>query len=78
MDCRNYIIELFYEQRDKYLTATDCVMLLAEDSCYIIRIHSFLDHWGIINNYFDFESQNISTTSYIGKSNLNKLNLLTE
>ena len=32
-----------------YLTATTCRRNLAGDVCAILRIHSFLEHWGLIN-----------------------------
>lgn len=44
---------LFYEHPDRYLTATNCFQLLGGDCCAILRVHHFLEHWGIINFFFD-------------------------
>ena len=46
---RNYIIELYRQNPRSYLTQTACRRNLAGDVCAILRIHSFLEHWGLIN-----------------------------
>lgn len=28
------------------------------DTCSVIRVHAFLEHWGLINFVFDIHSQN--------------------
>lgn len=43
---RNYIVEL---SKDGYVSATRARKGLAGDACAIMRIHAFLEHWGIIN-----------------------------
>lgn len=53
---RNSIIEIFYKYPNRYLTATNCLQLLGGDCCSIIRVHHFLEHWGLINFYFDIEN----------------------
>ena len=55
---RNKILQLFYSNPHKYLTGIYCVERLGFDSCSILRIHSFLEHWGLINFVFDINSQN--------------------
>lgn len=45
---RNYIVGL---SREGYVSATRARKGLAGDACSIIRIHAFLEHWGIINKY---------------------------
>ena len=43
-----------YRQNPRiYLTAMACRKNLAGDVCSILRIHAFLEHWGIINFNFD-------------------------
>lgn len=43
---RNYIVEL---SKDGYVSATKARKGLAGDACSIMKIHAFLEHWGIIN-----------------------------
>ena len=43
---RNYIIEM---GKTKYINATMSRKGLAGDACAIIRIHEFLEKWGLIN-----------------------------
>ena len=35
------------------MTTTACRRQLAADACTIVRIHGFLNHWGIINSQVD-------------------------
>ena len=46
---RNFIINLYRENSTMYLSSNTCRKHLAGDTCEIMRIHSFLEHWGIIN-----------------------------
>jgi len=46
---RNFIVKLYRSNPYGYLSATTCRRHLAGDVCGIIRIHAFLEHWGIIN-----------------------------
>ncbi|EAR84927.1 SWIRM domain protein (macronuclear) [Tetrahymena thermophila SB210] len=46
---RNFIVALYRENPRVYLTATACRRNLAGDVCAILRVHAFLEHWGIIN-----------------------------
>ena len=46
---RNFIINLYRENSTMYLSSNTCRKHLAGDACAILRIHSFLEHWGIIN-----------------------------
>ena len=48
MKYRNYIVDL---GNNEYVTATRARKGLAGDACSIMRIHAFLEHWGIINRY---------------------------
>ena len=46
---RNFIIKLYRENPSAYLSATECRKKLPGDICSIIRLHAFLEHWGLIN-----------------------------
>lgn len=46
---RNYIIKLYRENPKNLLTATVCRRQIPGDACAIIRLHAFLEHWGLIN-----------------------------
>ena len=46
---RNFIINLYRQNPRYYLYSTTCRRNLCGDACGIIRIHGFLEHWGLIN-----------------------------
>jgi len=46
---RNFIINLFRQNPRHYLCSTTCRRNLAGDACAIMRVHGFLEHWGLIN-----------------------------
>ena len=46
---RNYIIDLYRQNPKQYLNSTRCRKNLGGDACGIMRIHAFLEHWGLIN-----------------------------
>lgn len=58
---RNFIIKMYRDKPTCYLTATQCRRVLTGDACSIIRLHAFLEHWGIINLYAE---KPYSTPSY--------------
>ena len=74
---RNYIIKLYRMNPRCYLTATTCRRNLAGDVCAILRIHSFLEHWGLIN--FNIDPALHSNNLYFlgGNSNIYNNNLPT-
>jgi len=49
MHFRNYIIRAYRENPKQYLTATTCRRTLVGDACAIVRLHAFLEKWGLIN-----------------------------
>ena len=63
---RNFIINLYRENPTKYLTATTCRRHLSGDVCAIIRLHSFLEHWGLIN--FKVDPLYKPTNSFLPKA----------
>lgn len=46
---RDFMIDTWRQNCDKYLTATAARRHLAGDVCAILRVHAFLEHWGLIN-----------------------------
>jgi len=46
---RNFMIQTYEQNPNQYLTQTACRRNLAGDVCAILRVHSFLEHWGLIN-----------------------------
>lgn len=46
---RNNIVHLYHLNPTVFLTATECRRKIAGDVAYIIRIHEFLDAFGVIN-----------------------------
>ncbi|XP_065839307.1 SWI/SNF complex subunit SMARCC2-like isoform X2 [Oscarella lobularis] len=49
MACRNFMIDTYRLSPQDYLTSTACRRNLLGDVCAIIRIHSLLEQWGLIN-----------------------------
>lgn len=49
MQYRNFMINAYRQDPDTYLNATSCRRSLAGDACAILRVHEFLEHWGLIN-----------------------------
>lgn len=64
---RNHIVRLYREDPKTYLTATMCRRNLvvwrhqAGDACAILRVHAFLEHWGLINFNFDVKNHNFNS-----------------
>lgn len=46
---RNFIVKLYRENPAAYLSGTECRKKVAGDICSILRLHGFLEHWGLIN-----------------------------
>jgi len=46
---RDFMIFAYQQNPQNYLTQTACRRNLAGDVGSILRIHSFLEHWGLIN-----------------------------
>ncbi|PXF43560.1 SWI/SNF and RSC complexes subunit ssr2 [Gracilariopsis chorda] len=46
---RDFMIDVWRQNPEKYLTATAVRRHLAGDVCAILRVHAFLEHWGLIN-----------------------------
>lgn len=53
MAYRNFMIDTYRLNPNEYLTVTACRRNLAGDVCAIMRIHAFLEQWGLINYQAD-------------------------
>lgn len=48
-DYRDFMINTYRLNPIEYLTVTACRRNLAGDVCAIMRVHAFLEQWGLIN-----------------------------
>lgn len=48
-DYRDFMINTYRLNPSEYLTVTACRRNLAGDVCAIMRVHAFLESWGLIN-----------------------------
>lgn len=55
MAYRNFMIDTYRLNPTEYLTSTACRRNLAGDVCSIMRVHAFLEQWGLINYQIDAE-----------------------
>ncbi|TDZ36268.1 SWI/SNF and RSC complexes subunit ssr2 [Colletotrichum trifolii] len=56
-DYRDFMINTYRLNPVEYLTVTACRRNLAGDVCAIMRVHSFLEQWGLINYQVDAEQR---------------------
>lgn len=54
---RDFMVNVYRLNPSEYLTLTACRRNLAGDVCAIMRIHSFLEKWGLINYMVDPEQR---------------------
>ncbi|KAK5175503.1 SWI/SNF and RSC complex subunit Ssr2 [Saxophila tyrrhenica] len=52
-DYRDFMVNTYRLNPAEYLTVTACRRNLAGDVCAIMRVHSFLEQWGLINYQID-------------------------
>ncbi|GAA5994935.1 hypothetical protein JCM5350_005668 [Sporobolomyces pararoseus] len=52
-DYRDFMIHTYRLNPSEYLTVTACRRNLAGDVCAIMRVHAFLEQWGLINYQID-------------------------
>ncbi|KAL5010359.1 hypothetical protein ScPMuIL_012664 [Solemya velum] len=57
MAYRNFMMDTYRLNPTEYLTSTACRRNLAGDVCAIMRIHGFLEQWGLINYQVDADSR---------------------
>ena len=53
-DYRDFMINTYRLNPSEYLTVTACRRNLAGDVCAIMRVHAFLEQWGLINYQVHF------------------------
>ncbi|KAA1107120.1 hypothetical protein PGT21_003107 [Puccinia graminis f. sp. tritici] len=56
-DYRDFIVNSYRLNPSEYLTVTACRRNLAGDVCAIMRVHAFLEQWGIINYQVDLDTR---------------------
>ncbi|KAK9389258.1 SWIRM domain-containing protein [Lipomyces mesembrius] len=56
-DYRDFMINTYRLNPVEYLTVTACRRNLAGDVCAIMRVHAFLEQWGLINYQVDPETR---------------------
>ncbi|KAG5513173.1 hypothetical protein PMAC_001543 [Pneumocystis sp. 'macacae'] len=56
-DYRDFMINIYRLNPIEYLTVTACRRNLAGDVCAIMRVHAFLEQWGLINYQIDLETR---------------------
>lgn len=54
---RNFMVDTYRLNPFEYLSATACRRNLAGDVCSVVRVHSFLEQWGLINYQVDSDSR---------------------
>ena len=54
-DYRDFMINTYRLNPSEYLTVTACRRNLAGDVCAIMRVHAFLEQWGLINYQVQLE-----------------------
>lgn len=69
---RNKIVKLYLDEcapSGKYLSGSRIRKFIADDACWLMKIHTFLSSWGIINiKNINIQAQNLET-DYIFKFN---------
>jgi SWI/SNF related-matrix-associated actin-dependent regulator of chromatin subfamily C len=65
-DYRDFIINTYRLNPIEYLTVTACRRNLAGDVCAIMRVHAFLEQWGLINYQVRHQKTvNVTITNYV-------------
>uniref|UniRef100_A0A8C4DJQ5 SWI/SNF complex subunit SMARCC2 n=1 Tax=Dicentrarchus labrax TaxID=13489 RepID=A0A8C4DJQ5_DICLA len=54
---RNFMIDTYRLNPQEYLTSTSCRRNLTGDVCAIMRVHAFLEQWGLVNYQVDADSR---------------------
>ena len=57
MAYRNFMVDTYRLNPREYLTVTACRRSLTGDVCAIIRVHAFLEQWGLINYQVDIDTR---------------------
>ncbi|CDF33047.1 unnamed protein product [Chondrus crispus] len=62
-ETRNFMISTWRQGRNEYLSSTAVRRHLAGDACAVLRLHGFLEHWGLIN--YECSAQGAAPASFI-------------
>jgi SWI/SNF related-matrix-associated actin-dependent regulator of chromatin subfamily C len=62
MGYRNFMVDTYRLKPSEYLTATACRRNLTGDVCAILRVHAFLEQWGLINYQVDRDTRAAAST----------------
>lgn len=54
---RNFMLDTYRLNPQEYLSSTSCRRNLTGDVCAVMRVHAFLEQWGLINYQVDAESR---------------------
>merc|ERR1711997_423749 len=54
---RNFMLDTYRLNPTEYLTSTACRRNLAGDVCSIMRVHAFLEQWGLVNYQVELDSR---------------------
>lgn len=54
---RNFMVDTYRLNPFEYVSATACRRNLAGDVCSIVRLHSFLEQWGLLNYQVDSDAR---------------------
>lgn len=54
---RNFMLDTYRLNPQEYLSSTTCRRNLTGDVCAVMRVHAFLEQWGLINYQVDAESR---------------------
>ena len=54
---RNFMLDTYRLNPTEYLTSTACRRNLAGDVCSIMRVHAFLEQWGLVNYQVDIDAR---------------------
>lgn len=57
MAYRNFMLDTYRLNPTEYLTSTACRRNLAGDVCAIMRVHAFLEQWGLVNYQIDVDAR---------------------
>ena len=60
VEARDLIVKLYRENPGRHLTATECRRHLAIDVCTVLRLHAFLEHWGLINYNLNYAQRPVA------------------
>lgn len=75
-DYRDFMINSYRLNPIEYLTVTACRRNLAGDVCAIMRIHSFLEQWGLINYQVSQVYEALKTATDCSRSTLKLVHLI--